>query len=248
MALMLPQSCDPGYGQLGIELGVPTLTKQAQDFGYSIYKAATQYVPKLDLPNVVASTFSDLPSNSQANLAYSAIGQYDDATTPLQNALVAAGIANGGVIMTPHLMDQVRDSQGNVVATYKPTPMLTVSTPAAAAAVGKLMQNVADDTVSGRNGERDLPRFVARRRQDGYGSGPSAHRPRADRRLDDRFHARGRDPQAGHRSGGAEAELLGHRGPGGGSDRQTGISGLHQRDRRTRMTLLHAHCDSGRAA
>ena len=157
MALMLPQSCDPGYGQLGIELGVPTLTKQAQDFGYSIYKAATQYVPKLDLPNVIASTFSDLPSNSQANLAYSAIGQYDDATTPLQNALVAAGIANGGVIMTPHLMDQVRDSQGNVVATYKPTPMLTVSTPAAATAVGKLMQNVADDTVSGATANGIFP-------------------------------------------------------------------------------------------
>lgn len=157
MALMLPQSCDPGYGQLGIELGVPTLTKQAQDFGYSIFGASTQYVPDLDLPNVIPSTFSDLPTNSQANLAYSAIGQFNDAATPLQNALVAAGIANGGVIMTPHLMEQVRDSQGNVVATYKPTPMLTASTPAAAAAVGKLMQDVANDTVSGATANGIFP-------------------------------------------------------------------------------------------
>jgi peptidoglycan glycosyltransferase len=147
MALMLPQSCDPGYGELGIQLGVPTLTTQAQDFGYSIFGASKPYVPKIDLPNVVPSTFSDLPVNSQAALAYSAIGQFNDATTPLQNALVAAGIANGGVIMTPHLMSQIRDSQGGVVATYKPTPMLTAATPAAAAAVGKLMQNVANNTV-----------------------------------------------------------------------------------------------------
>ncbi len=157
MALMLPQSCDPGYGQLGIELGVPTLTKQAQDFGYALYGAGSQYVPDLDLPNVIPSTFSDLAPNSQANLAYSAIGQYNDATTPLENALVAAGIANGGVIMTPHLMEQIRDSQGNAVATYQPTPMLTVSTPAAAAAVSKLMQSVANDTVSGATANGIFP-------------------------------------------------------------------------------------------
>ena len=157
MALMLPQSCDPGYGELGIQLGVPTLTKQAEDFGYSLFGTANPYVPNIDLPNVVPSTFSDLPANSQADLAYSAIGQFNDATTPLQNALVAAGIANGGVIMTPHLMSQIRDSQGGVVATYHPTPMLTAATPAAAAAVGKLMQNVANDTVSGATANGIFP-------------------------------------------------------------------------------------------
>jgi peptidoglycan glycosyltransferase len=157
MALMLPQSCDPGYGQLGIEIGVPTLTKQAEDFGYSIFGATTQYVPNLDLPNVVPSTFSDLAPNSQAALAYSAIGQFNDATSPLENALVAAGIANGGVIMTPHLMEQIRNAQGSVVATYQPTPMLTASTPAAAAAVGKLMQNVANDTVPGATANGIFP-------------------------------------------------------------------------------------------
>jgi peptidoglycan glycosyltransferase len=157
MALMLPQSCDPGYGALGIKLGVPTLTTQAEDFGYSIFGSKTPYIPKLDLPNVAASTFSDLPANSQADLAYSAIGQFNDATTPLENALVAEGIANGGVIMTPHLMQQIRDSQGNVVTTYQPTPMLTASTPAAAAAVGKLMQSVANNTVSGATANGIFP-------------------------------------------------------------------------------------------
>jgi penicillin-binding protein A len=157
MALMLPQSCDPGYGALGIQLGVPTLTKQAEDFGYSLFGATTPYVPKIDLPNVVPSTFSDLSANSQASLAYSAIGQFNDAATPLQNALVAAGIANGGVIMTPHLMSQVRDAQGGVVATYHPTPMLTAAAPAAAAAVGKLMQNVANNTVSGATANGIFP-------------------------------------------------------------------------------------------
>lgn len=147
MALMLPQSCDPGYGELGIQLGVPTLTRQAEDFGYSIYGAKTQYIPKLDLPSVAASTFTNLQPNAQADLAYSAIGQLNDAATPLENALVAAGIANGGVIMTPHLMQQITNGQGAVIETYQPTPMLTAATPAAAASVNKLMQTVANDTV-----------------------------------------------------------------------------------------------------
>ena len=51
--------------------------------------------------------------NSQAFLGQSSIGQYDVQTTALQNAMVAAGIANGGVLMTPHLMSSIHDSQGS---------------------------------------------------------------------------------------------------------------------------------------
>ena len=62
MILMLPQSCDPGYGALGVQLGVPTVTKQAEDFGYSLYGSKSPYVPGLDLPGVVPSVFSALPT------------------------------------------------------------------------------------------------------------------------------------------------------------------------------------------
>jgi peptidoglycan glycosyltransferase len=142
MAEMLPPSCDPGYGRLGELLGVPVLTQQAQLFGYAIYGTKNQFVPNIDIPNVIPSTFSNLALNSQALLAYSAIGQDNVSATALQNALVASGIANGGVIMTPHLMQQIRDSQGNVVTTYQPTPMLTAATQQAAASVNTLMQSV----------------------------------------------------------------------------------------------------------
>ena len=70
---------------------------------------------------------------------------------------MAAGIANGGVIMTPHLMEKITNSQGAVVKTYTPTPMLTASTPAAAAAVTKLMVAVANDTVPGATANGIFP-------------------------------------------------------------------------------------------
>jgi len=155
MATMLPASCDPGYAELGVKLGVPILTQQAQLFGLSLFGSPNQYIPKLDLPNVVSSTFSTLAPGSQALLGQSAIGQFNDADTPLENAMVAAGIANGGVIMTPHLMQQVRDSQGNLIKTYQPTPMLNAASQSAAASVNDLMQKVA---VSGTAASVGFPR------------------------------------------------------------------------------------------
>jgi peptidoglycan glycosyltransferase len=146
MITMLPASCDPGYAELGAVVGATTLTKQAALFGLNVDGSANEFVPKLDLPDVEPSVISALIPNDPTDLVYvgqSAIGQYDDADTALENALVAAGLANGGVIMTPHLMQSVHDSQGNLITAYQPTPMLDAASQNAAASVDDLMQGVA---------------------------------------------------------------------------------------------------------
>ena len=135
MTQMLPFSCDPGYAELGVQLGVPIMTKQAELFGYNS-------VPGIDLPNVTKSTFPDLPPNSQADLGQSSIGQQNVAATALQNAMVAAGIANKGVLMTPHLMSSIHDSQGALVQTYTPKVAATVASAQAAQQVTALMESV----------------------------------------------------------------------------------------------------------
>jgi peptidoglycan glycosyltransferase len=140
---MLPESCDPGYGELGVQEGVSTLRQQAEMFGINA-------VAPIDLPSnaqqsvggVVASTLKTLPPNSQAFQAYSAIGQDFVQDTALQNAMVAAGIANGGVIMTPHLMSSIHDSLGALVQSYTPTGMPRTATAQAAQAVTALMESV----------------------------------------------------------------------------------------------------------
>ncbi len=135
MTVMLPQSCDPGYGELGVQVGVDTLRQQANLFGYNA-------VPPIDLPNVLASTVQQLPANAQREQADTAIGQKTVKATALQNAMVAAGIANGGVVMTPHLMSQIRDSKGNIVTTYTPKAMPRSASSIAAQAVTSLMEGV----------------------------------------------------------------------------------------------------------
>lgn len=135
MTQMLPFSCDPGYAELGVQLGVPIMTQQSELFGYNA-------VPAIDLPGTVESVFPTLAPNSQAFLGQSSIGQYNVQTTALQNAMVAAGVANGGVLMTPHLMSSVHDSQGALVTSYTPKAESTVATQAAAQQVTSLMESV----------------------------------------------------------------------------------------------------------
>ncbi len=135
MTQMLPFSCDPGYAELGVQLGVPIMTKQSELFGYNS-------VPGIDLPGTSASIFPPLAPNSQAFLGQSSIGQYNVQTTALQNAMVAAGIANGGVLMTPHLMSSIHDSQGALVQTYAPKAASTVASAQAAQQVTSLMEGV----------------------------------------------------------------------------------------------------------
>jgi penicillin-binding protein A len=137
---MLPQSCDPGYGLLGIALGAGVLSKQAELFGYNA-------TPPIDLPKAWVATpnfpsVSSVSPPNQALLAYSAIGQYNVTATALSNALVAAGVANDGVIMEPYLVQQITSSNGSVVSTHQPTPWMTAASPQAAAKVTSLMQLV----------------------------------------------------------------------------------------------------------
>jgi peptidoglycan glycosyltransferase len=142
VAEMLPDSCDPGYGLLGIALGAQDLTAEANAFGYN-------EVPPIDLPGTVASFFpteSTLAANPPF-LAYSAIGQEDVESTALQNALVAAGIANKGVIMTPHLMSYITGPDGAIVQRYKDTPWKTPLTAAQAAEIVPLMEGVVSEPI-----------------------------------------------------------------------------------------------------
>jgi peptidoglycan glycosyltransferase len=141
---MLPDlfrvSCDTGFGQIGLDMGAQSLAAEAQSFGFN-------QVPPLDLPSPVAvSTFPPPASfaQNQPGLAFSAIGQENVSASALQMALVASGVANRGVIMTPHVMAQIRDNQGRLVRAYKPQVWLTATSPQTAASVTTYMVSVVN--------------------------------------------------------------------------------------------------------
>jgi penicillin-binding protein A len=114
LAQALQVSCNVVFGEIGLQLGAEKLVAQAQRFGFD------GDVP-FDLPFAEGSIppASDFAQALPA-VAFSAIGQQSVGANPLQMALIASAIANGGVEMAPRLVTQVRDSSGRVVKTIPP--------------------------------------------------------------------------------------------------------------------------------
>jgi penicillin-binding protein A len=105
-------SCNTSFAQLGLDLGPSRMNAGASGFGFN-------RKPPLDLsPGAASSFFPDVDffKRNDPQLAQGAIGQGQVAATPLEMTLVAAAIANKGIIKEPHVMKTVIDTENAVVA------------------------------------------------------------------------------------------------------------------------------------
>ncbi|MDQ3484490.1 MAG: penicillin-binding protein 2 [Actinomycetota bacterium] len=106
----LAVSCNVSFGDLGLKLGAETLQEQAELFGFN-----EDYLDEIPIADSV------FPSDiNEPNTAFSSIGQYDVAATPLQMAMVAAGIANDGDVMRPYLVQEVRTPDAELLEEADP--------------------------------------------------------------------------------------------------------------------------------
>ncbi|WP_200173837.1 peptidoglycan D,D-transpeptidase FtsI family protein [Tomitella cavernea] len=106
------RSCNAAFAQLGIKYGADALRDTAEDFGIG------PDTPSIPLP-VADSTVGTIPD--AAALGQSSIGQRDVALTPLQNAVIAATVANGGVRMQPYLVEELEGPDLKTLSTTSPT-------------------------------------------------------------------------------------------------------------------------------
>jgi peptidoglycan glycosyltransferase len=133
-------SCNTGFASVGLDLTGPTLADEAMSYGFD-------RTPPLDLPGPAQSYFppGDSFALDQPGLAKSAIGQQNVQATPLQMALAAAAVANGGVIMKPHVLKEVTNSQGQVTRVYQPSRWVTATSAQTAAQMTQLMISVVQN-------------------------------------------------------------------------------------------------------
>lgn len=134
---ILARSCNTSFAQMGLDLGSQALLEGAEAFGFN-------QRPPFDLP-AVASRYPTDDFEADRNtpvLAQSAIGQNDVFATPLQMALVAAGMANGGLIMVPHVMDEIRDGEADLVDRFEVREWTRASSPSTAATMMEAMREV----------------------------------------------------------------------------------------------------------
>jgi len=129
------QSCNTAFGSLGIKLTAPVLRSYSSQFGMN---------RPLSIPlPVVPSVMPEVTGWKDPSLtAFSAIGQFNDAVTPLQEALFAAAIANHGTLMYPYLVQQVVGPGLSVIERAQPGTLKQAVTPTVAADVQSMMYEV----------------------------------------------------------------------------------------------------------
>ncbi len=131
----LKVSCNTAFANVGLDLGQDKLRTQADKFGFD--------QRHLDELGGVASKFPDELNDAQ--LALSAIGQYDVAATPLQMAMVSAAIANDGVLMDPYLVNMVQSPDLKPISTTKPKVLSEAMLPSNAKQLQQMMVTVVEE-------------------------------------------------------------------------------------------------------
>lgn len=105
----LEYSCNNVFAKMAVKLGQDKVRAMAEKFGFNDEE---QDVPVRAYPSVYPSDM--YPSET----ALTGIGQFDVTATPLQMAMVSAAIANGGKLVSPHMVAQITDSGGDVLRDY----------------------------------------------------------------------------------------------------------------------------------
>lgn len=130
-------SCNSAFGNLGMELGAPTLRQYASQF-------AMNKPLSIPLP-VVPSVIPPVPQNDKSLTAISAIGQYNDEVTPLQEAMFSAAIANQGKLMHPYLVRRVVGPGLSVITSAKTSVLSQAVSPQVASNVQQMMKQVTQN-------------------------------------------------------------------------------------------------------
>jgi peptidoglycan glycosyltransferase len=125
-------SCNTVFGGLGEHLGGAKLRRQANAFGMN---------RPLQIPLPVSPSNYPPVSNPDYT-AYSAIGQYSDTVTPLQEAMFAAAIANQGTLMRPYLVQKVIAPNLSTLVVTVPGQLSRTVSPAVAGQVARMMADV----------------------------------------------------------------------------------------------------------
>ncbi|OBF70085.1 penicillin-binding protein [Mycobacterium sp. 852002-51613_SCH5001154] len=123
-------SCNTAFVQLGMHTGSDALRSMARAFGLDT-------TPNVIPLQVAESTVGIIPD--AAALGMTSIGQKDVALTPLENAQVAATIANDGVTMQPYLIDSLKGPDLANISTTVPYQQRRAVSPQVAAKLTELM-------------------------------------------------------------------------------------------------------------
>jgi peptidoglycan glycosyltransferase len=141
----LTHSVNTVFGEVGEKLGKATMKKYMDRLGFG-------RPVEVDLPRDERAASGErqrgriIPAtNGAVDVGRMSIGQDKLTVTPLQMAMVAASVANGGKLMKPHIGDRIVDRDGRTVDRIEPEEMSEVMSPDTASQVGAMMAQVVKE-------------------------------------------------------------------------------------------------------
>ena len=145
LAEALENSVNSVFCNLGKRLGADVVLEYAKRFGF--YER-----PPIELPSeevLISGLYRngrlyDPASPSEVDPGRLAFGQERLVVTPLQMALVAAGVANDGVVMEPKLVERIVSPDGDVIERFDPEEWKTAIEPRTAAELTAMMVRVVE--------------------------------------------------------------------------------------------------------
>lgn len=109
---VIQKSSNVGSVMIGMKLGKENVYRYAKRFGFGEKTG-------IDLPGEVSGWIRPPEKWSGMSIGSISIGQ-EVAVTPLQVLRAYSAIANGGILVTPHLVSEIRSPDGQLLASFRP--------------------------------------------------------------------------------------------------------------------------------
>jgi peptidoglycan glycosyltransferase len=163
----LTHSVNTVFGEIGEKLGKKTMYDYMRRFGFN-RKPPLDYPKSQLFASGVYKGDKILSENDSVDIGRVAIGQERLRVTPLQMAMVAAAVGNGGSLMRPHLMEKVIGPDGRVKDTFNPQEQSRVMSDKSASELTQMMTHVVESgtgtaaklqgiDVAGKTGTAEAP-------------------------------------------------------------------------------------------
>jgi peptidoglycan glycosyltransferase len=140
----LTHSVNTVFGEVGEKLGKHIMFKYMKRFGFGS-RLGLDYPSEEISPSGVFSRGRLLGVGDSVDVGRVAIGQERLQVTPLQMAMVAAAIGNGGQLMQPRLVDSVTKPDGGLRSRNSPSVRSTVMSGRTASELAGMMSKVVQE-------------------------------------------------------------------------------------------------------
>ncbi len=150
---IIKNSINTGFVEIGLRLGGYKLTEYAKAFGFG--KATG-----IELPGEEEGLLFEPKAMGDSDIATMAIGQ-SIAVTPIQLVTAVGAIANGGVLLKPHIIKEFRNGDGSLDSEVPVQPVRQAVSPDTARRLADLMEKVVSEG-GGRKAEVKGYRFAGK--------------------------------------------------------------------------------------